>query len=148
MKSLGLVLVGGTLLLAAWTSPSEVPPPQSPVVLSPTAVEVHLPAYPEPARRARMQGTVIVRVAVKPEGVVTDVTVHQGINTLLDHAAVSASRTWRFHPFTGPDERTLYVTFAFSLGSITEGCFLYPAMVQVRAVPPPNDPMHGSDGSR
>jgi protein TonB len=56
------------------------------------------PEYPEMARRAALEGTVIVKVLVGPDGTVKDAIVVQGVNPLLNKAAVEAARRCKFIP--------------------------------------------------
>jgi protein TonB len=50
------------------------------------------------ARRAALEGTVIVKVLVGPDGTVKDAIVVQGVNPLLNKAAVEAARRCKFIP--------------------------------------------------
>ena len=56
------------------------------------------PQYPEMARRAQIEGTVIVKVLVGPDGNVKDAQVLQGVNPLLNKAALAAARKCKFIP--------------------------------------------------
>jgi TonB family protein len=55
------------------------------------------PAYPDPAKEARVQGVVILEATISPEGKVTDVKILRGI-PLLDEAAIEAVRQWVYTP--------------------------------------------------
>lgn len=55
------------------------------------------PAYPDAARRAQVAGTVLLRAQVSPHGDVDGVTVLKSI-PLLDPAAISAVRRWKYQP--------------------------------------------------
>lgn len=57
------------------------------------------PAYPHRARKLRQQGTVELRVRVSAEGAPVELAVLQSSGVaLLDKAALSAVRQWRFVP--------------------------------------------------
>jgi protein TonB len=59
------------------------------------------PEYPRAALRDQVQGLVVMRVRVTPEGRAAEVEVAQGSGSdLLDKAAVAALRTCRFEPAT------------------------------------------------
>jgi len=58
------------------------------------------PDYPESARRARLQGTVILEAIITTSGEVQQVRVLKSVNPLLDEAAVRAVRVWRYRPAT------------------------------------------------
>ena len=55
------------------------------------------PVYPDIAKQARVQGIVILECTIGPQGDVTDVKVLRSI-PLLDGAAVTAVRQWRYVP--------------------------------------------------
>jgi protein TonB len=55
------------------------------------------PVYPELARRARVHGVVILEVTVDEEGAVAEARLLRG-HPLLDEAALSAVRQWRYSP--------------------------------------------------
>ncbi|HEY5672260.1 MAG TPA: energy transducer TonB [Malonomonas sp.] len=59
------------------------------------------PVYPEVSRRRGQQGTVLLEVAVLDDGSVEKAIVTQSSGfRLLDRAALTAVRRWRFHPAT------------------------------------------------
>jgi protein TonB len=55
------------------------------------------PVYPAVAARGKVEGVVILEIAIQPNGHVEDVRVLRGI-PLLDAAAVAAARQWVFAP--------------------------------------------------
>jgi protein TonB len=54
--------------------------------------------YPESARMARIQGTVVIQLTVSERGVPSDIKVLEGIGGGCDEAAVRAVRSSRFTP--------------------------------------------------
>ena len=58
------------------------------------------PQYTEEARRARVQGVVILEATINREGEVVDIRVLKGLPMGLDKSAVETTRTWRFKPAT------------------------------------------------
>ena len=56
------------------------------------------PEYPEMARRAQIEGTVIVKVLVGPDGAVKQAVVLQSVNPLLNTAAIDAAYRCKFVP--------------------------------------------------
>jgi protein TonB len=58
-----------------------------------------VPVYPVLARRRQWQGTVVLEVLVKADGLVAELSVQQSSNhRVLDEAALAAVRNWRFTP--------------------------------------------------
>ena len=76
------------------------------------------PSYPEAARKARMEGVVILEAIITASGTVEDVKVLKSVNPLLDSAAVRAVGQWKYKPATlnGRAVRVyLTVTVTFNL---------------------------------
>ena len=76
------------------------------------------PSYPEAARKARMEGVVILEAIITASGSVEEVKVLKSVNPLLDAAAQRAVQQWRYRPATlnGRAVRVyLTVTVTFNL---------------------------------
>ena len=58
------------------------------------------PQYPEAARKARMEGVVILEAIITADGNVEDVRVLKSVNPLLDASAVRAVQQWKYKPAT------------------------------------------------
>ncbi len=56
------------------------------------------PDYPEMARMSQLEGTVIVKVLVGPDGGVIDAQILQGVHPMLNAAALAAARKTRWEP--------------------------------------------------
>ena len=87
---------------AADVPPPPLPPgPNVPVInggiLNGKAVSKPAPEYPAIARAARASGTVVVRITVDKSGRVSEAEAESG-HPLLQQAAASAVRQWRFTP--------------------------------------------------
>jgi protein TonB len=76
------------------------------------------PSYPEAARKARMEGVVILEAIITASGSVEEVKVLKSVNPLLDASAFRAVQQWRYRPATlnGRAVRVyLTVTVTFNL---------------------------------
>ena len=69
-------------------------------VTAPMLLERIEPIYPEAARKARMEGTVVLEATITATGDVDAVRVVASAGPILDSAAVSAVRRWVYKPAT------------------------------------------------
>lgn len=99
-------------------SGDEVLPEQTPNVAAPRLLLQVPPEYPEAARRARQQGTVVLQAVIGTGGGVEDIRVLSSASPFFDAPAVAALRRWRYAPATR-DRRAvrvyLTVTILFTL---------------------------------
>jgi protein TonB len=87
----------------------------------PVAVETISPVYPELARRAHVEGVVLLEAIIGVDGAVRDVRVLRGVHPLLDPAALEAVRRWRYAAATvgrRPVAVYLQVVITFSLRNL------------------------------
>jgi len=56
------------------------------------------PEYTDEARRARVQGTVVLHIEVDTRGQAQNISVRQSLGLGLDERAIEAVRRWRFRP--------------------------------------------------
>jgi TonB family protein len=56
------------------------------------------PEYSDEARRAKIQGTVLLFLEVDPDGKPSNILVRQGLGLGLDEKAIDAVRRWKFRP--------------------------------------------------
>jgi len=76
------------------------------------------PEYPVLARQARIQGPVVLRAVISPEGNIENLQVVSG-HPMLAPAALAAVRQWRYRPYYlngEPVEVDTQVTLNFVLG--------------------------------
>jgi len=101
----------------SWTEPA----PPEPFVASsrtPRLVRSAPADYPEMARLAGLQGTVIVKVLVDVDGTVTRVELLKGVHPLVDRPALAAARRLVFEPGTQREQPVpcwVAVPYRFSL---------------------------------
>jgi len=88
-------------------------------VSAPIKVFAPQPRYTEDARRAGVEGVVILETVVDEEGNVRDVKVLKGLPFGLDKSAVETVKTWRYEPaLRGGRPVSVYFTFTINF-SIT-----------------------------
>ncbi|HVS01457.1 MAG TPA: energy transducer TonB [Thermoanaerobaculia bacterium] len=87
--------------------PPAPPPPEpaGPIVIDHTVVPpvkrfAPQPPYTEAARRARIEGVVVLQAVVDEQGRVGEVRVLRGLPLGLDRSAAETLATWRFEPAT------------------------------------------------
>jgi periplasmic protein TonB len=69
-------------------------------VRPPVLLERIEPDYPESARRAHLEGVVILEAVITTAGDVQELRILKTVNPLLDDAAARAVRRWRYRPAT------------------------------------------------
>jgi protein TonB len=77
-----------------------LPPPDEfvPFETPPAAVTRIQPDYPELARKAGIEGTVLIKILVDKQGRVRDAILLRGVGAGLDEAALEAIRKWVYTP--------------------------------------------------
>lgn len=101
----------------------EGPPPSEPSgpihvggdMNPPVKINAPQPQYTEIARKARIQGVVIVQAIIDKQGNVTRVKLLKGLPMGLDQAAVEAIKRWRFKPATLSDGRPVSVYYTLTV---------------------------------
>ncbi|MCC6992086.1 MAG: energy transducer TonB [Acidobacteria bacterium] len=94
---------GADLLAPPPPPPPPSPPgPKGPVVVggrvtAPARTSYVAPVYPAIAQAARVQGLVVIQATIGTDGAVVDATVLRSV-PLLDQAALTAVRQWRYTP--------------------------------------------------
>jgi periplasmic protein TonB len=89
-------------------------------VTEPHKLRMVAPVYPEVARRAHVQGAVVLALVVDKRGLVADINVVNSASPLLNEAAIEAARQWIYAPTLVdgvPVRLLLQVTVTFSLSS-------------------------------
>ena len=87
-------------------------------VQQPVLVRKVDPEYPEIARKARMEGVVILQAVITQTGTVEELKVLKSLQPVLDQAAQNAVRQWRYKPaiFNGHPVKVYFtVTVTFTL---------------------------------
>lgn len=101
------------------------PEPEGPVrfvvggnITEPVKISGPNPMYPEAARRARIQGVVVLECTIGKDGSVREAKVLRGLPLGLTESAVDAVKKWQFKPSTlnGKPVEVLYIlTVRFNL---------------------------------
>ncbi|MGH9416581.1 MAG: energy transducer TonB [Terriglobales bacterium] len=116
-------------LLAMSPPPAAVPAPRpalappiltrSPACMNRVPVYEPDPEYPDAARRAHIQGSVLARLSITPDGHVASVVIPNPIGHGLDEKAEQALDQWRFRPLPAACaqvDTSAIVTLNFRLG--------------------------------
>ena len=82
---------------AANTEEGEVLKPVNGVI-PPHAIYMPEPEYSKKARKAKLQGTVVLSIIINANGEVHEITVEKSLGLGLDEKAIEAVRQWRFEP--------------------------------------------------
>jgi protein TonB len=69
-------------------------------VVRPEKISGNSPVYTEVARKARVQGVVIVEAIIDERGNVVNARILKGLPMGLDKAALEAVQRWKFKPAT------------------------------------------------
>lgn len=72
--------------------------PAGGLLIPPSVITQVEPEFTEEARKARMQGTVVLHVEVDEQGRAQKIEVRQPLGLGLDERAIEAVRKWRFRP--------------------------------------------------
>ena len=115
-------VVGGLLGTVLPDPPPPPAPPRTPKrvggdIQTPELIQRVEPIYPRMAVTAKVTGMVILEATVSETGRVTNITVLRSIS-VLDSAAISAVRQWRYKPLLlngEPYPFIVTVTLTFSL---------------------------------
>jgi TonB family protein len=67
---------------------------------TPQAIYSPEPSFSDEARKAKMQGIVLLMVVVGKDGRPSDIHVRQSLGMGLDEKAIEAVKNWRFRPAT------------------------------------------------
>ena len=68
------------------------------VVIQPVLVYKIEPEYSDEARKAKLQGDVVLRIEVDARGLAQNIVVSHGLGLGLDERAIEAVRHWKFRP--------------------------------------------------
>ena len=86
--------------------------------LSPAFLDSVPPVYPAIARKAKMEGTVVVQATIGASGVLLEAKIQKGVNPLLNKAALDALRLSTFSPAISEGKACsgeLFVSYTFDL---------------------------------
>ena len=81
--------------------------PYANVATHPSCVYCPEPGYTEEARKAKLQGKLLLQVLVGPDGRASRIRILQGLGLGLDERASETVRTWRFSPARDAAKRPL-----------------------------------------
>jgi TonB family protein len=79
-------------------------PVHGPGIHAPRAESAPDPTYPEAARKAKLNGSVVVALAINAQGGVDDVKVVRSSDRRFEQSAMDAAKQWKFAPATKDGE--------------------------------------------
>ena len=88
-----------------------VRPPQENALRAPQRIKYVEPVYPPRAKKAEVEGTVVLAIVIAPSGDVSDVGIIESVNRDLDRAAIEAVRQWKYETGDGPVSMKVTVGF-------------------------------------
>lgn len=96
--------------------PSDAEPPRGEELAPPVLLAKVDPLYPDSARRAGVEGTVVLEARISETGKVMDVQVVRGLPLGLSEAAAEAVHHWQYRPARGrngpiPSRKTIRIVF-------------------------------------
>jgi TonB family protein len=108
------------LAVAAWAQdvPAQGTSRQAASIRQPRVISKTEPEYSEEARRAGVNATIILSLAVNENGEPEDVRIDRGAGFGLDEQAVQCIQTWRFEPGTKdgkPFKAATHIEVSFNL---------------------------------
>jgi protein TonB len=101
--ALSAIVLSAVAVSAAGLAPRALADPEENVTMPSILPESYVaPVYPEDARKAGAEGTVLLSLVVTKKGVPKDVTLAEGVEgwPSLGKAALKAVKKWRFEPGT------------------------------------------------
>ena len=104
-----LFVLVGTLAPSAQTPPEPAFHAGVGGVGIPTCVYCPPPEYTKKARKDKVQGTVVVKVTITPDGSATNISIVKSLREDLDTQAINAVAKWKFKPATGPNGKLVPV---------------------------------------
>jgi periplasmic protein TonB len=108
---LRIFILVSTILPAFALSAQTPPPPASRAgVNAPACVSCPPPEYTKKARKDKVEGTVVLKVTITPEGRATNISVTKSLREDLDIQAINAVAKWKFKPAKAPDGKVVQVT--------------------------------------
>ncbi|MEM9554142.1 MAG: energy transducer TonB [Acidobacteriota bacterium] len=107
-----------TAALEEWTPPEDSEAPRFDTLENaqpPNKIEAPQPQFTEEARKARIQGVVIVMALIDEQGLVGTTDVIAGLPMGLTEEAVDAISRWRFEPALDADEEPIAVWYGLTV---------------------------------
>jgi TonB family protein len=78
----------------------KLPASAGPCATPPRSLSKGNPVYPEKSRRARHEGTVVLKIVIGKDGSAEDLKVVKSVDEDIDRAAITAVSQWKFEPAT------------------------------------------------
>lgn len=109
-------------VITAWAGASLATADEKPVkwtketgLTEPKPIEKAAPAYPEEAKKERVQGAVVVEATIGTDGAVSDLEAVEDPDARLTAAALEAVAKWRFEPSRNAKGEAVAVRFTVTV---------------------------------
>lgn len=100
---------------------------------APAVIARCAPQYTPEAKRANIEGTVVLYIQVYPDGTARNITIQSSLGSGLDEKAIEAVKQWRFSPGTKYGKRVVVpatIEVKFQLNDRSEPCRAGPPQIE------------------
>jgi TonB family protein len=122
-KFSALLAVGATVVCLSFSAAAQPDPPAAPPHIAPSVMASNLlsivgPIYPDEAKAAHREGTVVLNARISAKGIIEATTVESG-DEIFRESAINAVQQWRYKPILTDGvpaevDTTIIIKYSFS----------------------------------